>query len=105
MSGGADLSQGGLPPEWTRLERSAEGLSQVVDRWTRRVQEAEDEVVRLRRSLEDVANENAGAESDDLAEELRRLKAENAALQSRMLQARKKVAGLMQRLSALEVDG
>jgi hypothetical protein len=37
---------------------------------------------------------------------MKRLKAENVALRSRMLQTRKRVAALMQRLAALEVaDG
>jgi hypothetical protein len=40
----------------------------------------------------------------DLREEVRRLRAENTALQSRMLQARKRVAALMKRLSALGIE-
>lgn len=91
-----------LSNEWLRLERSAEEAALAIGRWTRRAREAEDEVERLRRALEDVAGEKPG--TDDLAEALKRLKAENAALRSRMVQARKRVAGLMQRLSALEVE-
>jgi predicted nuclease with TOPRIM domain len=67
-----------------------------------RAQQAEEEVERLRQSLEELA---AGRSvTDDAAQQLRRLKAENAALQSRMLQARKRVAALMQRLSALGIE-
>jgi hypothetical protein len=101
MSTAADRP-GVLPPEWGRLERSGEEAALLLRRWVRRAREAEEEVERLRGSLEDVANPEAV--SADLHEELRRLRAENAALHSRMLQARKRVAALMQRLSALEID-
>jgi chromosome segregation ATPase len=91
-----------MPREWVRLERATEEATSALGQWTRRAREAEDEVERLRQSLEEVAAASPGP--DDLAETIRRLKAENAALRSRMLQARKRVAGLMQRLAALEVE-
>ena len=91
-----------LPSEWRRLERSAEEAGILLGRWIARAREAEEEVQRLRAALEEYAAQRSG--SGDVDEELRRLKAENAALHSRMLQARKRVATLMQRLAALEID-
>lgn len=92
-----------FPPEWARLERAAEEASALLARWVERAREAEEEVERLRRSLENLADERSNS-SEDAAEEIRRLRAENAALQSRMLQARKRIAGLMQRLAALDIE-
>ena len=102
MSDSADSSSRSLPADWVRLERAAEEAVVALGRWTRRARESEEEVERLRRSLEDLAAESA--KPDDLAEEVKRLQAENAALKSRMLQARKRITGLMQRLAALEVE-
>jgi predicted nuclease with TOPRIM domain len=91
-----------LPPGWARLERVAEDAAMAVSFWKRRALEAEEEVLRLRRSLEELAATQE--QPDSLEEEVRRLRAENAALQSRMLQARKRVGGLMKRLSTLELE-
>jgi hypothetical protein len=102
MSAAADRP-GALPPEWERLERSGEEAALLLRRWSRRAREAEDEVERLRRALEEVADQQV--DSEDLREELRRVKAENAALHSRMLQARKRLSALMLRLAALEIEG
>ncbi len=102
MSTGAKRGTENFPSEWGRLERAADEASGLLARWIGRARQAEEEVERLRHSLEDFA---AGRSApDDVAEQLRRLKAENAALQSRMLQARKRVSGLMQRLAALDID-
>lgn len=100
MSADADR-KGHLPAEWGRLERAVEDAAVSLGRWTRQATESEEEVARLRRSLEELAG---GAGPDDIAQEVVRLRAENAALKSRMLQARKRIAGLMQRLAALEVE-
>lgn len=91
-----------MPGEWDRLERAAEEAAVSLARWRRRSAETEEEVRRLRHSLEELAAKQA--EPDDLEEELKRLRAENAALQSRMLQARKRITGLMQRLAALDME-
>ncbi len=91
-----------LPPGWERLERAAEDAAVAVAVWRHRAADAEEEVVRLRRALEDLASNRS--RPDDLGEELRRLRAENAALQSRMLEARKRVGALMRRLASLEVE-
>ena len=102
MSAAGDRgTRGVLPEEWERLERAVEKTAVSLGRWSRRALENEEEVGRLRQSLEELAARNS---SSDAAEEVRRLRAENAALKSRMLQARKRIAGLMQRLAALEVE-
>ena len=91
-----------LPREWERLERVAEAAASEVVFWRRRTAEAEEEVTRLRRALEDLAITRQ--ESGDERREIVRLRAENTALQSRMLQARKRIGGLLKRLAALEID-
>ena len=96
--GGSDQPSG----EWARLERAAENAAVSIGRWSRLARESEEEVVRLRRSLEELAGPRSDA--PDVAGELKRLKAENALLRSRMLQARKRISGLMQRLAALELE-
>lgn len=91
-----------LPSQWERLERAVEDAALASAVWKRRAVEAEGEVLRLRRALEELASE--GSRPGDMDEELRRLRAENAALQSRMLEARKRVGSLMRRLLALGVE-
>jgi hypothetical protein len=88
-----------LPAPWERLERVAEEVALSAAYWRRRSQEAEEEVVRLRHSLEGLA---AAEGSED---EIRRLRAENAALRSRMQQARTRVKVLLKRLGALGIEG
>lgn len=88
---------------WERLERSAREASAALSAWKRRAHDAEDEVMRLRTVLEAHASERLEPGSD-LREEVRRLRAENAALQSRMLQARKRVAALMKRLVTIGIE-
>lgn len=103
MSAGADGSaRPDLPPEWERLERVAEAAAAEVLFWRRRTAEAEDEVGRLRRTLEDLAV--ARGEVGDERRQIVRLRAENTALQSRMVQARKRIGALLKRLSALELE-
>lgn len=103
MSAGAD---GGtrveLPAEWQRLERVAETAAAEVAFWRRRTAEAEEEMGRLRRALEDVAatREEVGDEEREIV----RLRAENTALRSRMQQARRRVGALLKRLAALELQ-
>jgi phage shock protein A len=92
-----------FPAEWARLEQATNDAVTLLGRWIQRARQAEAEVDRLRGSLEGLAT-TEGTASEDLSQELRRLKAENAALRSRMLQARQRVDGLMQRLSALGVE-
>jgi hypothetical protein len=91
-----------LPDGWEELERAAEDAAVAVAFWRRRALEAEEEVVRLRRALEDVAAEREHPRG--VAEETLRLRADNAALRSRMQQARKRVGALLTRLETLEND-
>ena len=101
MSTGAD-SGDRLPAEWSRLERAAEEAALALGRWTRRSTETEEELDRLRLSIEALTAERSGI--DELNAEIRRLQAENTAMERRMLQARKHISGLMQRLAALEIE-
>lgn len=91
-----------LPPQWGRLERAVEDAAVAVGVWKRRALEAEAELARLRSDMGELAR--AEVSPDDLGGEVRRLRAENSLLQSRMLQARKRVSGLLGRLGALELD-
>lgn len=87
-------------PGFGRLERSAEDAAHALEFWHRRATEAEAEMVRLRQALEEVA---AGGEPQGKpGEEIRRLRAENTALRSRMQQARRRVNALLVRLGTLE---
>jgi hypothetical protein len=91
-----------LPRQWERLERGVEESAVVTAFWRRRALEAEEEVVRLRRALEEVAS--MGSVPGDLREEVRRVRAENAALQSRLLEARGRAESILKRLLALGVE-
>ncbi|HUE96763.1 MAG TPA: hypothetical protein VMN39_08890 [Longimicrobiaceae bacterium] len=101
MSAGGEAGKAPLPPEWADLERAVEEAAISLGRWTRRARETEEEVDRLRRSLEEMSTQTGAS---DLTQEVARLRAENAALKSRMSQARKRITGLMQRLAALEIE-
>ena len=101
MSSDAE-SPHGLPPEWARLERSAEGAAGAVRAWVKRTREQEAEIDRLRTSLEALEAERGQAEA--LVAEMQRLKEQNAAMERRMLQARKRINGLMQKLATLEIE-
>lgn len=95
---GRGTADPGLPAGWERLERAAQDASVAVVAWKRRAAEAEDEVARLQRSLEALA---AGEAGDDVRDELRRLRAENAVLHSRVAQARKRIGALLKRMDTL----
>ena len=92
-----------LSGPWDRLERVAEESAVAVAFWRRRALEAEEEIGRLRRALEEVS---AGERErpDDVLEALRRSRAENAALRSRLLQARKRVQMVLRRLVATGIE-
>lgn len=92
-----------LPRQWERLERLAEEAAVVVGFWRRRALEAEEEITRLRRALEEVAAMDQLGPGD-LREEVRRVRAENAALQSRLLEARARVQSVLKRLIALGIE-
>ena len=103
MSVAADgVGRAELAGEWERLERVAEAAASELVFWRRRTAEAEEEVNRLRRALEELAVSRGG--SEDERREVSRLRAENAALESRMVQARKRVSALLKRLAALGLE-
>jgi chromosome segregation ATPase len=91
-----------LPAQWERLEGAAEEASIAVAAWKRRAQSAEQEVARLRGALEELTAERD--RPHDLDDEIKRLRAENALLRSRMQQARTRVSGILRRLGTLEVE-
>jgi uncharacterized protein involved in exopolysaccharide biosynthesis len=88
-------------PGWERLERAARAAASALEGWRRRAREAEAEVVRLRRELEELTTLGP-LPSAEAGDELRRLRAENAVLVSRTAEARKRITGLLARLSLLE---
>ena len=92
-----------LPRQWERLERLVDDAAVGIGYWRRRAMEAEDEIGRLRDALEEVASA-AEPEAGDLKAELRRVRAENAALLSRLAEARGRVQAVLKRLVALGVD-
>ena len=91
-----------LLPSFGRLEKVAEEAALALSYWRRRALEAEAEVERLRQSLEGLATGRDAP--DSVEEEVGRLRAENAALRSRMLQARTRVNTLLKRLIALGIE-
>jgi len=93
---GADAAAG-----WERLERAASAAAAALDEWRRRAREAENEVTRLRQELEELTTLGP-LPSAEAGDELRRLRAENAVLSSRTAEARKRIGGLLARLSVLE---
>ena len=92
-----------LPRQWERLERLVDEAAEGIGYWRRRAVEAEDEVARLREALEEVASA-AQPLPGDLKAEVRRVRAENAALQSRLAEARGRVQSVLKRLVALGID-
>lgn len=102
MSAAADASrEPELPPEWERVERVAREVGAALTGWRSRALEAEAEVARLRRALDELAAD-PGEGGAGTAGQVRRLRAENAALRSRMGEARERVRGLLSRLGTLE---
>lgn len=90
-----------LGAPWSRLERAAEDAAVVVASWRRRAMEAEEELARLRRTLDEMAS---SAEGDETGDELRRLRAQNAVLHSRVTQARNRIGALLKRMDTLGAD-
>jgi sugar phosphate isomerase/epimerase len=88
---------------WERTERAAHEAAAALTFWRRRAREAEEEVIRLRLALEEHASGRVESGAD-LEEEVRRLRAENVALRSRMQQAKKRVAALMKRLVTIGIE-
>lgn len=90
-----------LPQEWERAERVAREVGAALTSWRSRALEAEAEVARLRRALDELAAD-PGEGGAGTAGQVKRLRAENAALRSRMGEAHERVRGLLARLGTLE---
>ena len=101
MYAGGDDEGADAAPGWERLERAARAAATALEAWRRRAREAEAEVARLRRELEDLTTLGP-LPSAEAGDELRRLRAENAVLSSRTAEARKRITGLLARLAVLE---
>jgi len=99
--GAADDDAPDAAAGWERLERAATAAASALEEWRRRAREAETEVSRLRDELEQLTTLGP-LPSAEAGDELRRLRAENAVLVSRTAEARKRITGLLARLSVLE---
>ncbi|HYH83465.1 MAG TPA: hypothetical protein VEX86_26960 [Longimicrobium sp.] len=101
MFGAADDDGVDAAAGWERLDRAASAAASALEEWRRRAREAENEVTRLRQELEELTTLGP-LPSAEAGDELRRLRAENAVLSSRTAEARKRIGGLLARLSVLE---
>jgi hypothetical protein len=100
VSGVAEHAPAELPAAWDRLERTATEAMSALQAWRARALLAEEEVTRLRDALE-----QAATELDPLVDSRaswRRLRAENAALRSRMAQAHRRLDALLAWAETLE---
>ncbi|CAN5626774.1 hypothetical protein BH23GEM3_BH23GEM3_08900 [soil metagenome] len=96
MSDAAErTAPGELPASWSRLERAAAESVLALETWRSRALEAEEEIPRLRAALEEAVAHNGSDVPDDTRAQIRRLRAENTALRSRMTQARRRVSALL----------
>jgi chromosome segregation ATPase len=84
--------------EWERLERAGEAAARAVTEWRARAHTAEAEVERLRSTLQQTLEGEAGAPLGDA----QRLRAENTLLRSRMEEASRRVNELLGHLRLLE---
>jgi len=104
VSAGAKPDGGpGLPPGWERLERVSDEAIDALVAWRARAEQAEAEVAGLRGALEDVIRNitSDAPEPRDARDQLRRLRAENAALRSRIAQANRRLRVLLDWTDAL----
>lgn len=99
----SDAAESAAPTRaaWDRLDRITRTAAAALGEWRRRALQAEGEVTRLRSELEALSalGPLPSAEPED---EVRRLRAENAVLTSRVEQARERVRRLLATLSLLE---
>lgn len=89
---------------WSRLERAAGRAVDALAQWRARAGRAEAEVVRQRSVLEEIAAE-AGDETSDRGTEVKRLRAENAALSGRLEEAHARVSALLTRITPGDRNG
>jgi hypothetical protein len=88
-------------PGWDRLDRAARTAANALAEWRFRALQAEAEVGRLRTELE-ALSALGPLPSAEPVDELRRLRAENAVLTSKVDQARERIRRLLTTLSVLE---
>jgi uncharacterized membrane protein len=86
---------------WERLDRVARSAATALGDWRHRALQAEAEVARLRTELE-ALSALGPLPSAEPVDELRRLRAENAVLSSKVDQARERIRRLLATLGVLE---
>jgi hypothetical protein len=86
---------------WERLDRVARSAAAALGDWRHRARQAEAETARLRAELEALSALGPLPSAEPL-DELRRLRAENAVLTSKVDQARERIRRLLATLSVLE---
>lgn len=101
MSNAAERSDD-LPPEWSRLERAAEAAAAALAERERQHRAAQATIEELTATIDRLRVERES--SGDILSELEKLREDNGMLRRRMVQARKRITGLMQRLSALNIE-
>jgi phosphoglycolate phosphatase-like HAD superfamily hydrolase len=106
VSGAADRPGAPLPPAWERLEHGADEAIAALEAWRARAEQAEAEVTRLRGALENAIRDIAADVPDprEARDQLRRLRAENAALRSRIAQANRRLRVMLDWTDALEPE-
>jgi predicted RNase H-like nuclease (RuvC/YqgF family) len=89
-----------VPPALDRLGAVVEDALVALESWRRRAEQAESEVTRLREALEAAAADVPAPV--DAARQIRRLRAENTALRTRMAQAQRRIEALLGWTDVLE---
>ena len=102
-SAAADQTLHDLPPGWERLGDAVDETLGALAQWRRRALDAEGEVARLREAMNDLLKGSADGDGASV-EEVQRLRAENALYLSRIMEARKRVSALLERVAALEEE-
>lgn len=92
----------GLNPEWARLEQVAKDAAATLVERDRLYRNARETIVELNAALEELRADRADV--TEARAEIDQLRIDNAALRGRMGQARKRISGLMQKLSALKLE-
>jgi len=90
------------PAGWERLERAVEDVLRELDAWRGRAAQADAEVARLRSALEEAMAALPALAPGDARDQVRRLKAENAALRARVGQAHRRISAMLAWTDALE---
>jgi hypothetical protein len=100
VSDGAETSRAARG-SWDRLDLAARAAASALGEWRHRALQAETEVARLRGELE-ALSALGPLPSAEPADEMRRLRAENAVLSSKVEQTRERIRRLLATLTVLE---